>query len=517
MNHARKMAVSGAVALLAISALSGGAMASSHREAPLISKDPSADNTDLYAFVSPDDPSTVTLIADYIPFEEPGGGPNFYNFDDNVDYWLKIDNTGDGNADVTYEFRFTTNVANGGSFLYSGYGPIPAVAANVTQTYDVIRNGVTIASGLTVPAPNIGPRTTPDYGTIASTGVHSISGGRQVFAGQRDDPFFADVGSIFDLGGLRPFNADHLIPLKPTKGVDVLGGYNTNSIALQVPKSDLAAASGRPIAQAGSSATFGTVGIWAGASRPTESVLDAGNVTTSGPLVQVSRLGNPLINEVLIGLGQKDEWNSENPSGDAAYTSRYTDPELASIIHAVYPTIPSPQTSGRQDLMLILGQGVPGLNQTNSGSTLYDMLRLNMDIPPAAHPHRLAVLKGDVAGFPNGRRLFDDVVDIELRAVADGYGKFLNQNFGLPNLKPNNILSDGCGWNDKPFLQHFPYVAAPWNGYTGGVARVTPCMQHGSPPANDPIHRGTAVTTGNLAFGRWTGAGLAIDARFYAS
>jgi Domain of unknown function (DUF4331) len=477
MSLKRSIAITGAVGLLAISA-SVPAFASSHREAPLISNDPAADNTDLYAFVSPDNWNTVTLIADYSGFQEPAGGPNFYAFDPTVLYWVKVDNNGDGVADITYTFEFTTHVANPDSFLYSGYGPIPGVAANVTQTYTVKRNNVTIASDLSVPAPNIGPRTTPNYHDIAQDGIHSFGNDRKVFAGQRDDPFFVDLGAIFDLGGLRPFNGAHLLPLPTTAGQDDLAGFNVNSIAIQVPKKDLTKDG---LSVMGAGAGNAVVGFWAGSSRQVM------NTTTTAVLPvwqQVSRLGNPLINEVIIPVGEKDAWNAADPVNDSDYAIRYSDPELAAIINTVYPSLPDADTTGRGDLSLILGQGVPGLNQTNSGSTLYDELRLNMGVHPSANPSRLGALTGDLAGFPNGRRLTDDVVDIEIRAVADGYGTFLHDNFGLKNLSPNNTIGDGCNTNDRAFLTSFPYVTTPWKGYEGGDYRHSPCSLNNQETAN---------------------------------
>ena len=467
MTRSHRIASAGAVALLAFTSLGGSALASSHREAPLIANDPSADITDLYAFVSPDAPDTATIIANFNGFQEPSGGPNYFSFDPTALYWIKVDNNGDGVADVTYDFSFTTNVANPDSFLYSGYGPLPDVPANVTQTLSVNRNGTSIGSDLVVPAPNIGPRTTPAYGKLAQTGVGTLSDDAgKVFAGQRDDPFFADLGSIFDLGALRPFQDFHLIP-KPgtTNGVDTLSAYNVNSIAIQVPKSQLTN-DGQDVAAA--DATNAVVGIWAGASR--KSMSATGEAT--GDWVQVSRLGNPLINEVIIPLGQKDAWNAGEPADDAQYAARYLNPELAAIINTVYPALPDIAAADRTDLQLILGQGVPTLNATNTGDTLYDELRLNLGVPPTAKPSRLGVLAGDLAGFPNGRRLGDDVIDIEIRAVAQGYGDFLAKNFQLPNLDPNNQLADGVNKNDKSFGDTFPYVASPWQGYKGGTYRA---------------------------------------------
>lgn len=482
MNPIRKIGIVGATIALAITTVAGGALASSHREAPLIAKDPTADITDLYAFVSPDKPDTVTIIANYLPFQEPAGGPNFYNFDPSVQYFIRVDNTGDGVEDLTFVFDFETSVANPDSFLFSGYGPIadenapqgaPFAEPNVSQTYSVSLNGTELGSDLPVPPPNIGPRTTPDYGSYAEDGVQDLGDGVTVFAGQRDDPFFVDLGAIFDLGGLRPFNEAHLIPLATEAGEDSLSSFNVNSIAIQVPITDLTN-DGQPVAAP--DAANAVVGIWAGAMRQTTTVLNGtGAPELSGDFVQVSRLGNPLINEVIIPVGEKDEWNASEPVNDSNYVSRYLNPELAAIINTIYPSLPDARTSDRSDLVLILGQGVPGLNATNTGDTLYDMLRLNMGIPPTENPSRLGVLDGDLAGFPNGRRVWDDVVDIELRAVADGYGSFLEENFGLPNLSPNNMVGDGCDANDKAFLGAFPYVPAPWQGYQDGVHHNSPC------------------------------------------
>lgn len=463
MISKRALTCATAAGLLAVTSFAGSALASSHREAPLISFDPSADITDLYAFVSPDAADTVTLVANYNGFQEPSGGPNFYPFNPDVTYWIKVDNSGDGVEDVTYSFDFDTAVANPDSFLYSGYGPIGAVDANVTQTYSVQRDGETIAEGLSVPPANIGPRTTPDYSDLADAGIHPLGAGGQVFAGQRDDPFFADIGAIFDLGGLRPFNEAHLIPLKTRKGQDQLAGFNVNSIAIQVPKSELTV-DGRDVAAA--DAPNAVIGVWGGASRIAPTV-DGG----AGELVQVSRLGNPLINEVIIPVGKKDTWNSHGPAEDGVYLDNYLQPELAAIVNTVYPDLPDARTEARDDLVLILGRGIPGVNQTNTDG-LYDMLRLNMGIAPADKADPMAAVAGDVAGFPNGRRLTDDVVDIEVRAVIDGYGEFLADAFGLPNLEPNNQVGDGCSRNDVKFSKAFPYVAEPHPGYSGGEYRA---------------------------------------------
>ena len=435
-----------------------GATASSHREAPLISDDPAADNVDVYAFVSPDRPNTVTLIATYIPFEDPAGGPNYYTFDPTVLYSINVDNNGDAKEDVAYQFRFTKSIANPNSFLYNT-GQLTSLTdpdLNIRQTYSITRwtpSGSTVlGSNVPVPPANIGPRSNPSY--PATMGVADLPGGRKVFAGPRDDPFFVDLGSIFDLAGLRPFNAAHLIPLATAKGEDGVEHYNTHAIAIQVPKTDLLQA---PNAN-------GNIGIYASASRQAIRVLNGnGTASSSGDWIQVSRLGNPLINEVIIPLGQKDFWNASDPKDDSQFLARYTNPELAVLVNLLYPGLPDTPTTNRNDLVAVLLTGVPGLN--NTGATQADLLRLNTAIAPTAQPNALGALAGDFQGFPNGRRLADDVTDIELRAVACGYGPILAGALGLCDLSPNNTIADGVNKNEEDFLSRFPYVAAPNQGY----------------------------------------------------
>src|SRR5690242_10402724 len=320
--------VAGALALLlAVGPGPRAAQASSHREAPLIATDPTADNTDLYAFVSPDRPDTATIVANYIPFEEPAGGPNFFNFDPSALYTIHIDNNGDGRDDVDYQFRFSTETRNPNTFLYNT-GPIGSLNDpnwNVRQFYTVTRvtghHSTVLGAHLPSPPNNIGPRSTPDYGSLASAAVNTLGGGVKVFAGQRDDPFFVDLGSIFDLGGLRPFNSLHLIPLPDAPGVDDVAGYNVHSIVLQVPISQLV--SGNP-----------TIGIYASAERPKIRILRPdGTQRQRGPFVQISRLGNPLVNEVLIPLGQKDYWNRQDPRDDSQFIGHYLNPEQIGRAH----------------------------------------------------------------------------------------------------------------------------------------------------------------------------------------
>jgi hypothetical protein len=441
--------------------------ASSHREAPLISQDPMADNTDVYAFRSPDRPDTVTIVANYIPLEAPAGGPNFPAFDDTVRYEINIDNDGDASEDLSYQFRFETGTRDPDTFLYNT-GPITALSDptwNRPQTYSVtlVKRGPgnsehaeLLGAHLSTPPDNIGPRSTPNYEALADAAVATLRGGIKVFAGQRDDPFFVDLGSVFDLAGLRPFNAFHAISLPAAPGRDAVARYNTHTIAIQVPIAQLVR-SGHP-----------TIGIYASASRQKVRVLRKdGTADAYGAFVQVSRLGEPLINEAVIPLGQKDLWNRRDPEDDAQFESLYANPELARLENLLYGSALTPvDVTNRSDLVAILLTGVPGLNFT--GPRRADLLRLNTTIAPSAAAgagNRLGVLAGDLAGFPNGRRLEDDIVDIELRAIGQGYGAFLHSLLGLPDKSPNNQLGDGVDANDKPFLTHFPYVATPHQGY----------------------------------------------------
>jgi hypothetical protein len=433
-------AVVAAVAAAAFVGAAGpsGAKASSHREAPLIADDPAADNTDVYAFVSPDAPGTVTIIANYIPFEDPAGGPNYYKFDPTALYELHVDNDGDARDDVTYGFRFKTIVTNPNTFLYNTNQVTSPTDPDlsVRQTFSVTRTvwdgkgddgqSTVLVSNAPVPPANIGPRSNPTYG--ATSGVT-------------------------DLGGLRPFNPAHVIPLPGEAGQDGVLNYNTHAIAIQVPKTDLLRA---PAAE-------GTIGVYASTSRRSIRILREGRSDSVGRWVQVSRLANPLINEVVIPMGQKDRWNGSDPKNDGQFLPRYTSPELAGLVNFLYPTLPDTPTSGRDDLVAVLLTGVPGLNFT--GDRKADLLRLNTAIPPTASPNRLGALGGDFQGFPNGRRLADDVTDIELRAVACGYGPILQGALGLCNLSPNNIIGDGVDANENAFLSTFPYLAPPNRGY----------------------------------------------------
>ena len=466
------LVVSAVVAAVAVALVRGpgpeASRASSHREAPLISNDPAADNTDLYAFVSPDAPKTVTIVANYIPLEQPAGGPNFASFGDDVRYEIKVDNNGDGEEDVTYRFRFNTTTGNPNTFLYNT-GPIDTLSDsdwNVRQTYTVTRinhhGAKVLGTDIPVPPVNIGPRSTPGYDALADAAIADLSGAK-VFAGQRDDPFNVDLGSIFDLAGLRPFNSLHDIPLSDSSGVDGVGGYNAHSIVLQVPIRKLT----RDHKRHDADESEAVIGVYATASRQRVRVFEhGGDVRNEAAWVQISRLGEPLINEAVIPRGKKDLWNSTDPADDMRFLRFYRSPEVTKLENALYDALDNANETDRDDLVAILLTGVPGLNYT--GPTKADLLRLNTGIAPTAdvgEGDRLGVLNGDLAGFPNGRRLEDDIVDIDLRAFAEGYGSFLHGLLGLPNRSPNNLLGDGVDANDRMFRADFPYVATPFSGY----------------------------------------------------
>ncbi|MEV7086154.1 DUF4331 domain-containing protein [Streptomyces sp. NPDC093085] len=431
------------VALLACGALAAGgvtatgvaalvpqaAHASSHREAPLISGQPQFDNTDLYAFVSPDHPDTTTIITNVLPFQEPAGGPNFYTFATDARYEIHIDNNGDAQDDLIYRFTFKDHRKNEHTFLYNT-GVVKSLDApelNFTQTYDIelIRlehkkevSRHKVAEGLPVAPSNVGKASMPDYKKLRDQAIAKVPGGIKAFAGQADDPFFADL-RVFDLlygGDLSEV------------GNDTLRGYNVNSIALQVPTSYLRESKEQPV-----------IGVYATTERK----------NARGEFTRVSRLGMPLVNEVVNPVKDKDKFNASSPENDADFLKNVTEPELPKLIEAIFG-IKAPKEP-RNDLAEVFLTGVKDLNQPPK-VTPSEMLRLNTSIKPVDKPKRLAVLEGDTAGFPNGRRLSDDVLDISLQVVE---GALLGEK---------NDLSDKVDANDKEFEKNFPYVALPKAG-----------------------------------------------------
>ncbi|MFC4535838.1 DUF4331 domain-containing protein [Sphaerisporangium dianthi] len=443
------LGVAGVVAASSLTLLRpepGGA--SSHREAPLIAGDPRNDNTDVYAFVSPDKPDTVTLIANWIPFEEPTGGPNFYTFDTRSRYNIKIDSNGNGLPDVTYQWTFRDEDRRGTStFLYNN-GPVTSLDDEnllFRQRYTLkkftARDGWTtvIKDGVVAPS-NTGAASMPDYGTLRAQSVRKLPGGGQTFAGQADEAFFLDL-RVFDLlygGDLSEV------------GQDTTRGYNVHSIAIQVPKDE--------VALKGDAGRNPVIGVWS----TTEKWSPTG-------YKQVSRLGNPLVNEVVVPAALKDTFNSISPDKDAgipAVVKRVTNPELPKLIEGIYK-IPAPKTP-RADLVEIFLTGIAKANgpiKADLNSQILnkdadprafrpsEMLRLNMAVPVTRAPNRLGVLAGDLQGFPNGRRLGDDVVDISLQAVEGAAltGKLVDAL----------AAGDKVDANDRPFQAKFPYIPLP--------------------------------------------------------
>lgn len=462
----RSGAALGAIALLAsLLAIPGMSDASSHRDAPLIAEDPVADNTDVYAFVAPDAPNHVTLISNFIPLQEPAGGPNFYNFGEDVLYEIKVDNDGDATAEAIYQFRFSTTINdpttplyNEGTISFSG-GQYQNL--NIQQTYTVteILDGVTtvLASNVPVAPANIGPRSTPNYDLLAANAITPISvteGTMRVFAGPRDEAFPVDLGSIFDLGALRPLNMAHLAPLDQDNGVNATTGFNVHSIAIQIPKARIVD-------------TDPVIGVHSTASRQENKTIVSGNpgsTSISGSWVQISRLGNPLVNEVVVPLSSKDTFNfTPMSAGDSAFQPIVEDPRIGQLLPVLYPGAFGNcyPTTPRNDLVTIYLTGIPGLNQPMS-VTASEQLRLNTSIAPTAWDQQnpLGLLAGQNDGFPNGRRPADDVVDISLRAVAGATA------VGACNgIAPNNALGDGVSGNDRNFLNTFPYLPSPHAGY----------------------------------------------------
>ena len=449
--------------------------AASHREAPLISGDPTADGTDLYAFVSPDAPDTTTLIANYLPFQNPAGGPNFYSFDDNVLYDIKIDNNGDAVPDITYQYKFTTTKQNPKTFLYNT-GAIKSLDDpnwNIRQTYSLTKitaaGSTVLGTDIPTPPSNVGPTSTPNYEQLQAQAVKSV-GNVKSFAGQSDDPFFADLGGIFDLLTIRK------VPGNAGGGKDGLKGFNVQSLALQVPTTELTSDSTRPTDPKSPAAV---IGVWTTSSRRSTTVLGGGTAAASGDFVQVSRLGAPLVNEVVVPIGAKDLWNGSKPVDDAQFANGVANPELAKLFNALYKVKVPPQgdfgtAEQRDDLIAIFLTGIPDLTKPANGKPS-EQLRLNLAVPVTKTPNRLGVLAKDTQGYPNGRRLADDVVDISEQAVAGAAYPLFHKDFVADPLATQ--LGDGVDSNDKAFRTGFPYLALPNDGFS---TALTPDSSNGS-------------------------------------
>ena len=473
-----------ALATAAAVALPGlGVRASSHREAPFITEMPKVDGTDFYMFRSyePERSGYVTLIANYVPLQDPYGGPNYFMMDPNALYEIHVDNDGDAREDITFQFRFQNTLKDtqlnvGGkqvSIPLIQAGPVSAgntAALNVTESYSVdivhghrrfgersaITNADTGETEFAKPVDNIGAKTIGDYAAYAATHVYNInipecSGAGRMFVGQRKDPFVVNLGEIFDLVNTNPLGSVY-------GERDSLADKNVTSLILELPASCLTLGSD-PV-----------IGAWITASLRQGRLLRSNPnfdkpAKEGGPWVQVSRLGMPLVNEVVIGLKDKDKFNASKPENDAQFADYVTHPTFPALIEVLVPGAPAPTNFPRNDLVTAFLTGVPGLNQPTH-VTPSEMLRLNTAIAPTSQgaQNNLGVIGGDAAGFPNGRRPGDDVVDIALRVVM---GKLCKLNIGcVPADAPagDAPLTDGAFVNDAMFDNAFPYLKDPLPG-----------------------------------------------------
>ncbi len=526
-----------AVALSTMLVAPPASFAASHREAPITALDHQADITDVFAFVSYDDPSKVTLILDVNGFLDPANGPNYFPFDPEITYAINIDNNNSATAAISFQFKFTTEIRAPGvftGFIGAGNGinvpsnapaGAPAVGAQIIppaitaldgpgsaglslrQHYTVSMvtgNGATSAdltggSNLYAVPSNVGPRTMPNYPALAAQGIYSLGNGVRVWAGTADDPFYIDVGAIFDTVNLRGASFPSGVPgvltaaqdaATANTAPDALAGFNVNVIAIEVPIAMLTS-SGKRVSLIDPAAT---IGVWATTSRPSVTVRTApGGTAPASPgntgLVQIQRMGNPLINEVLIGTGDKDLWSMTQPVNDSQFAHYALDPLLPRALNAAYSGALKVPPPPRTDLLPLMQYMPPIALAATSPGPIADLLRLNTGIgpTPASARSRLGILAGDSAGFPNGRRVSDDVTDIALRVVAGGV---LVPGF---NIFPNNALGDGVNSNDVPYQETFPYVA--WahsglsipNGGTGAVPPVTPPNPGSEQCVRDPL------------------------------
>jgi hypothetical protein len=449
----RKLLNSAFASLMIIALVLGLAPASSsaasHREAPLISLDPTADITDFFMFRSYEagQEDKIVLIMDVIPGEEPSSGPNYFNFDPTVLYSINIDNDKDGDADdVRFEIRFKNEfrgvIKDLGLFLsYVALPPITALdgagseGLGLRQTYTVtmIQNGkrTVLGQDLIVVPSNVGPRTMPDYEALAAQGIYEVKNGIRVFAGQRDDPFYIDLGAVFDTLNLR------------APGVDMLSGFNVHTIALEVPASLLTKDK-----QGAEETSQPVLGAYAATSRRAVRVMtsddDDERQNKGRSWVQVQRLANPLVNEAIIGTVDKDKWNSLDPSKEKRFEEYYTNPRLATALEVVFGADAEPAF----DLRDVLLTYTPG-----DYRKLSELLRLDISVDPLAlaDQNPLTALAGDTAGWPNGRRPIDDVTDVAVKVIGGA------NYIALPSI-------DSVDMNDRPLPEAFPFLPTPWDG-----------------------------------------------------
>jgi hypothetical protein len=482
------------VLLTALMALPPAGFAASHREAPITALDQKADITDFFAFVSYNDPTKVTFILNIDPFLEPGNGPNYFPFDNTIQYAINIDNNNTAQAEISFQVQFNTQILAPGvftGFIGAGNGinapansPAPvapgtpivppaitslsgpgAAGLSLMQTYTVtmVQNGVSTALTNSTGQPliavptNVGPRTMPNYPALAAQGIYTLNNGVRVFAGTVDDPFYIDLGATFDSLNFRvaagagilsaAADADDHTNIAP----DYVSGYNVNTIAIEVPITMLTRTGNLEPA----TSTAATIGAWGTTARPRTTLRRAPlPSSSSGSFSQVQRMGNPLINELIIGTGNKDFWSMSQPVNDSQFANFDLDPLFARVLNAVYGiAIPTPP---RTDLLPLVTYAPPIAAPGTPAGPIADMLRLNTGVPPTPMPSRkrLGLLAGDAAGFPNGRRVSDDVTDIVARAAA---GIFAGPQFNYP-------IGDGVNTNDVPYQETFPYVAWAQSG-----------------------------------------------------
>ena len=464
-------------------------IAANHREAPITALDHKADISDIFAFRSYDGNPTpsVTLILCVDPLQEPANGPNWWPFDPDLLYEIKIDNNNDAVEDIVFQFRFTTEqrlpnlfqvyAGAGGGINAPGNSPVPVapgtpiIPSRITsfndaglgqrQSYTVTMTKGGVATPIAGSGPfyavpeNVGPRTM-DYGALFNQGTYTTKvSGVKVFAGTVDDPFWIDLGGAFDTLNLRAaVNGGVLSPAQDAGqqniAADTVSGYSVNAIAIEVPVSMLT----RTGAVEAASSAAATIGVWGATSRPRLLVRRAPLPTqTSGSFSQIQRMGNPLINELLIGTGFKDRFSMDQPKNDAQFASFLLDPALARVINAATGGAVSIPAPPRTDLLPLVTYAPPIAAPGTPAGPVADLLRLNTGVAPTppANASRLGLLGGDSAGFPNGRRLFDDVTDISLRAVVGVFNPAFNKF-------PNNVLGDGVNVNDTPYRTTFPYL-----------------------------------------------------------
>jgi len=455
-----------AASLLAVALGTG----SSHREAPSSTRDPQADWTDVYAFSSRDRPSALTIVANTDPFQLPQGGPNYNStYDPKARYYINVDNTGDGRADVRYRFvfrdRFDGTAQQGYPHSLPTVESVDDPQLNFKMRFKLVKetlnsegkrtNARVLGEDLPLTPGNVGPKTMPDYNAIVESGIRGLRGGGRVFVGARDDPFFIDLGGAFD--------SVNLCRATGNEGGcrDDIAGFNVNSIVLQVPEAqvtkDRSAVTGPDDPDA-------SVGVWASTERQRLQISDSSDGRTKRSqvtdrddvkFVQVNRLGNPLVNELVVPLAAKDTFNRTKPEDDKQYGAAVLKPFPAAALNQLFNL--GIKEDNRTDIVQALLTGIPGANQIGSDPAIADTLKINLGVPPTETENRFGVIGGDLAGFPNGRRLGDDVVDITLRVVG---GFLVPADQGGKKLP----LGDGVDQNNRPFLLNFPYVSTPMPG-----------------------------------------------------